>query len=112
MAYDSISDFLLAHGFTCLEDSGGSYFYRLGLRIPASVLAGHTVASFTKQFGLDQERKWPEVKITAVYRNGEIVQGKELEEALKELEAETLRPLVADFASFRFRVVLQAVVVL
>jgi hypothetical protein len=84
MAYESISDFLLAHGFTCLQGVEGCYFYRLGLRIRAAELAGHTVGSFAKQYGLDREPQWPSVKTVAVYRDGEIVQGQELEEALKE----------------------------
>lgn len=75
MAYESITDFLLAHGFTCLHDAAGAYFYRLGLRIHASALAGQTVESFAQQYGLAQERQWPAVKIVAVYCNGEIVQG-------------------------------------
>jgi hypothetical protein len=83
MAYESITDFLLAHGFTCLHDAAGAYFYRLGLRIHASALAGHTVESFAQQYGLAQERQWTVVKIVAVYRNGEIVQGTALEELLK-----------------------------
>jgi hypothetical protein len=83
MVYESITDFLLAHGFTCLQDSHGSYFYRLGFRIRASALAGHTVESFAKQYGLAQERRWPAVKIVAVSRHGEIIQGEEVEELLK-----------------------------
>jgi hypothetical protein len=61
MEYESITGFLLACGFTRLHDAEGAYFYRLRLR--ASALAGRTMGSFAKQYGLTRERKWSSVTI-------------------------------------------------